>query len=1239
MSTQKHHALNLQNAPVVAGRPVEGKAAKLSAKKADLDKLAKADIEQDIVLAEAQTDAPVDVAMAENMDTAAANGIGAMEGGAAAEGAATVSPLAIGAGAVAGVVAIAALAGGGASSSSSNNDNLQQKPPVDENKQNLGKDDEKAEGEKVEPPKDDKGQGGNAVTGPAEAGGPIDKPLVATTGETKLKAGSFELTKADGSPVEYVKIVSIEAREDNDAGRTRLVRYGLDTGEPKTVNEASGINLTVKDAVDADLVVDQNKVKTAYEVITPDQPVSFEQAKAMAEKLGGKLLMVDDEGEAKWLQNAFKQQLGEHTAWIAGNAQKADGANVAKLTGEVNAQALSYDNAAADAKQPAFIIEYSNYKHPLLLNGVPVEEGQIIARDDLGKLSWNADMNSNGLISIVAVTTNDPATAEVIKGTDDNPIGRDIALTESETIKPPVSSQQPSQGDGTSGSDDQGSGGGAGGSGDGNPASPQLHEHDELTVKHDTLTDINKGVLGHGLPNDAKAQFIKILDVHSAETEGGKRVVNWHENVEGKKPSAYELVKTGKPITLEEAKAMAEKLGGKLLVINDDAEADWLAPQLGVDASTYHFEDARQKAQGKAVVATKADSEPMAVSEDEVKDTKADADSGSDDSSTATGTQPAQSSGMDSAEQSEAEPAKENQATGQKTDSPSQGDTPAQTTQETQGTLAADPSANADATAAGQDQGAKDEAGKVQTDEGEQKPAVPAAEDQQTQDASANVPSANGQEDAGQQPTAEPKKLSAFVIEYEEYDSPLRLNEQRIHPGATISADDFHNLAWDSTENSGGGFKYVAASDEQGTEVPGAVRQYVPVKEAAAETPAPAENVPTYDAAGTHTADVAHNAADHNFESMQSRFEGTDAANKATHVKISEVKKNGTDAADAGTLKYNGKDVVADTVVDLSQLNKLVWDASMAEGGSFKFTAVKENGDAFTNPPAAQTVTINEAPYVPEAEVKEVAKNADTPLGKEVFDFSVEGKAEPGFVKIVGITATADEMAADRIVRTEGDGDSAVKTAYQVVKVADGITLEAAKAEAIKMGGTLLEITNQAELDWIKGSAELMGKLNLGDAGEDITKGAWFLNPSADGAADAADKEGIFSTGTEASTFSFADAEAATGKMSAYVVEFANYNGQKPGLMLEGQSGQKSAVAVSDVIEGGEIEKLSWDSMFNNGGEVKFIEVTSKVGDTNAEGAVEKTITITEAAAVASAPAVVSNLVDEQNPAGTGMGG
>ena len=389
---------------------------------------------------------------------------------------------------------------------------------------------------------------------------------------------------------------------------------------------------------------------------------------------------------------------------------------------------------------------------------------------------------------------------------------------------------------------------------------------------------------------------------------------------------------------------------------------------------------------------------------------------------------------------------------------------------------------------------------------------------------------------------------------------------------------------------------------------------------------------------------MTYNNASHNFESIKSSFEGTHDTNKATHVKISEIKKEGGADAEAGTLKYKGAEIQADTVIEIEALNQLVWDASKAVGGSFKFTAVQADGKAFTNAPAAQTVTINEAAYVPAPEEVTVSQNTIEALDKNRFDFSVDGKAEAPFIKITAIENKPDELSTERVVRTTNADQNAVKTAYQVVQAgAEGITLQDAKTAAEKLGGELLEISDQEELNWLKSGDGILGKLNLSSitvASEatDVKNGAWFTNPDSNAVSDANDKEGIIAGEDSTNELQFVDHTGT--KLTAYVVEFANYNSQKPGLLLASpqDSDPKTAVEAGKVLSADEQGKLSWDSMFNNGGSIKFVEVTTQEGTTHAEGAAEKTIEISEGPAAtkksfdAGHILGVTTPIDEQTP-------
>ena len=69
---------------------------------------------------------------------------------------------------------------------------------------------------------------------------------------------------------------------------------------------------------------------------------------------------------------------------------------------------------AAGTTLSKFIIEYEGYKSPLLLDGKPVVEGQIINKADAANLAWNADLNKTGKITYQAVDSNDSDKAKPV---------------------------------------------------------------------------------------------------------------------------------------------------------------------------------------------------------------------------------------------------------------------------------------------------------------------------------------------------------------------------------------------------------------------------------------------------------------------------------------------------------------------------------------------------------------------------------------------------------------------------------------------------------------------------------------------------------------------------------------------------------------------------------------------------------------------------------------------------------
>ena len=174
------------------------------------------------------------------------------------------------------------------------------------------------------------------------------------------------------------------------------------------------------------------------------------------------------------------------------------------------------------------------------------------------------------------------------------------------------------------------------------------------------------------------------------------------------------------------------------------------------------------------------------------------------------------------------------------------------------------------------------------------------------------------------------------------------LGGNAIVPNQVISRTDFDKVVWDASKNEGGSFKFIPVQDAQGTALPGAVEQTVTIHEAPA--------LPTYEAdvsvAYTYNQSKAVGA---------DIFNGTDSATAPAFVRITAIQgKEGEAAANTMSLK-DGEALTAGSVVSRADFDKVVWDASKNEGGSFKFIPVQDAQGTALQGAVEQTVSINEA--------------------------------------------------------------------------------------------------------------------------------------------------------------------------------------------------------------------------------------------------------------------------------------
>ena len=1210
------------------------KMAKQAADKAELDKQAQAKQDEARKAVVAETAAEGSVATTDAA-AAAEGSLGAVSGEAAvaeagtagaAGTAAPINPLAIGAGVV-GVVALAAAAGGSSSGGSSSQpiaqNNTQQAaqnqgsqkpatPAVEQPAQDTkpaeatqpAQDAKPAEPAKpAEQPKVDPTPVED-LSKPATAGGTAEAPKVAADGVTNLTnfADLFKTAGANGGEAEFIKISRILSAENAKDAQAR--------------------------AVDSDN-------SRAYEVIDAGRPITLAEAEAMAKQLGGKLMSVDSAAEKAWLdknlfgalgeydgdkslaeaaaksdsdkaaqQKVLDGQLASNGAWLGKNA--TDGADAKANAVIRNGNNAEGDGAmklyeAAGTTLSKFVIEYEGYKSPLLLDGKPVVEGQIINKADAAKLAWNADLNKGGQITYQAVDSNDAATAKPVA---DAKAGT-MTLSESAEVKHPMTvptnpsaQDQPAQGGaagkpgndvpqaGQNGQDNQNS--------NQQPAKPELPATNQGTAEAPQVATTGETKLANiasafekSAGEGKNVEFIKIAKIDTSEGEAGARIFREVETtvkapdaadpVKTVSTTAYEVISTKEPITRAQAEEMAKARGGKLLSIDSAEEAKFIGGKLFGSLGEYDSDESVAEVQGDSAKAAQQDvlngqlakngawlgndstagavnnadaiirngngtdlpkgykaydfsgdklsrfvieienyKAPMTLNGKPVVDgqiiEKADFDKlvwnsdhnmggkityvavqsgeanaakvdGAEEKTmavtesaavthpTAPASNPAQNqqqggAGTPEVQDNKAQAGGEDQKApegGNKTGNPPKGEQHNANGDEHKTDAPQNSTTGGDANKGNTDSGSSGTGGAVVkpnpageqqtgTPEGQtggtvNQPAQPPVKAAPSYEPNKSVSVAHDATDAkiakevfeGTNPANKPEAVKATGFAA----GTLKVNGVAINPGDKIAAENFDKVTWDASKGEGGTFKFTPVQANGDALAQGGTEQTITINEASA--PVQAKPAPTYDA--NKTVDVAHDATDAKI--AKEVFEGTNSANKPEAVKATGFA--------AGTLKVNGVAINPGDKIAAENFDKVTWDASKGEGGTFKFTPVQANGDALAQGGAEQTITINEAPApAPKkaAYVGHDVKKAE--IGTQVFEDS-EGSS-PAAVKISGLTP--DTLKKGGVSVAEGD---LIKS-----RDFDKLTWDSTKGD----GGSFKFTPVQANGDAIEGATE-----------------------------------------------------------------------------------------------------------------------------------------------------------------------
>ena len=1219
------------------------KMAKQAADKAELDKQAQAKQDEARKAVVAETAAEGSVA---TTDTAAAaeGSLGSVSGEAAvaeagAAGAAgttaAISPLAIGAGVV-GVVALAAAAGGGSSGGSGSqpiaqNNNPQaaqnqgsQKPatpaveqpaqdtkpaeatqpaqdakPAEPAKEEPAKPAEQkpAEQPKVDPtPVED-------LSKPATAGGTAEAPKVAADGVTNLTnfADLFKTAGANGGEAEYIKISRILSAENAKDAEARAV--DSDNGR-------------------------------AYEVIDAGKPITLAEAQEMAAKLGGKLMSVDSAAEKAWLdknlfgalgeydgdkslaeaaaksdsdkaaqQKVLDGQLASNGAWLGKNA--TEGADAKANAVIRNGNNADGDGAmklyeAAGTTLSKFVIEYEGYKSPLLLDGKPVVEGQIINKADAAKLAWNADLNKGGQITYQAVDSNDAATAKPVA---DAKAGT-MTLSESAEVKHPMTvptnpsaQDQPAQGGaagkpgndvpqaGQNGQDNQNS--------NQQPAKPELPATNQGTAEAPQVATTGETKLANiasafekSAGEGKNVEFIKIAKIDTSEGEADTRIFREVETtvkapdaadpVKTVSTTAYEVISTKEPITRAQAEEMAKARGGKLLSIDSAEEAKFIGEKLFGTLGEYDSDESVAEAQGDSAKAAQQEvlngqlknngawlgkdstagavanadaiirngngtdlpkgykaydfsgdklsrfvieienyKAPMTLNGKPVVDgqiiEKADFDklvwnsdnnmggkityvavqSGEANAAnvegaeqktltvtespavthpTAPASNPAQNqqqggAGTPEVQDNKAQAGGEDQKApegGNKTGNPPKGEQHNANGDEHKTDAPQNSTTGGDANKGNTDSGSSGTGGAVvkPNPAGEQQTGTPEGQtggtvNQPAQPPVKAAPSYEPNKSVSVAHDATDAKIAKEVFEgTNSANKPeavkatgfaagtLKVNGVAIADGDKIAAENFDKVTWDASKGEGGSFKFTPVQ-ANGDALKGATEQTITINEASA--PVQAKPAPTYDA--NKTVDVAHDVTDAKI--AKEVFEGTNPANKPEAVKATGFA--------AGTLKVNGVAINPGDKIAAENFDKVTWDASKGEGGTFKFTPVQANGDALAQGGAEQTITINEAPAPAPKKAAYVGHDVTkADIASQVFQDS-EGSS-PAAVRISGLTP--DTLKKGGVSVREGD--------LITSRDFDKLTWDSTKGD----GGSFKFTPVQANGDAIEGATE-----------------------------------------------------------------------------------------------------------------------------------------------------------------------
>ena len=152
-------------------------------------------------------------------------------------------------------------------------------------------------------------------------------------------------------------------------------------------------------------------------------------------------------------------------------------------------------------------------------------------------------------------------------------------------------------------------------------------------------------------------------------------------------------------------------------------------------------------------------------------------------------------------------------------------------------------------------------------------------------------------------------------------------------------------------------------------------------------------------------------------------FSGSNDETAPAFVRITAIQGKDGEAA-AGTMSLlGGNAIVPNQVISRADFDKVVWDASKNEGGSFSFVPVQDAQGTALPGALEQTVTIHEAPALPtyQADMSVAyTYNQNKAVGADIFN-GTDSATAPAFVRITAIQGKDGDAAANTMSLKDGD--------------------------------------------------------------------------------------------------------------------------------------------------------------------------------------------------------------------------